>query len=170
MVASIHKRTLLGSWLLGSTNLSYTTIDMCSCACVWGILNECILGQVGMNQPFGYKLAQTGYKLTEFGYEMTGYKTTMGTKQPWVQNNRGYETTMHGYETTNMGTKWLWVQTTMDMNWLWVWNNHEYKTTMGMKWPWVQVTSIHHLCFPNCSLYISYSTDKGSLLVNHELR
>ena len=34
-----------------------------------------------MNQPFGYKLAQTEYKLTEFGYEMSGYKTTMGTKQ-----------------------------------------------------------------------------------------
>ena len=34
-----------------------------------------------MNQPFGYKLAQTEYKLTEFEYEMTGYKTTMGTKQ-----------------------------------------------------------------------------------------
>ena len=84
---------------------------MCLCACVWGILNECILGQVGMNQPFGYKLAQTGYKLTEFGYEMTGYKTTMSTKQ------------------------------------LWIWNNHRYKMTMGMKWPWVQITSIHHLCF-----------------------
>ena len=37
-----------------------------------------------MNQPFGYKLAQTEYKLTEFGYEMTGYKTTMGTKQLYI--------------------------------------------------------------------------------------
>lgn len=55
-----------------------------------------------MNQPFGYKLAQTEYKLTEFGYEMTGYKTTVDMKRPgmgmkqlkWVQNDCGYKTTM----------------------------------------------------------------------------
>ena len=48
----------------------------------------------------------------------------------------------------------------------WVQNDHGYEMTIGTNY-WY--TSSKKSIFPNCSLYISYSTDKGSLLVNHEL-
>ena len=48
----------------------------------------------------------------------------------------------------------------------WVQNDHGYEMTIGTNY-WY--TSSKKSIFPNCSLYISYSTDKGSFLVNHEL-
>ena len=36
--------------------------------------------------------------MTERVTQLTGNETTVGTKRPWVRNDRGYETT--GYETT----------------------------------------------------------------------
>ena len=46
----------------------------------------------------------------------------------------------------------------------WVQNDHGYEMNIGTNY-WYTSSM-----FPNCSLYISYSIDEGSLLVNHELR
>ena len=62
---------LMVSYSFDSTNLSYATIVISSRARARGILNECILRRIRIDQWFGYKPTQTGYESSEFGYETT---------------------------------------------------------------------------------------------------
>lgn len=72
-----------------------------------GTPNDCLLAWVRIDRQFGYE--STGASGTNrlvldtidwrFGYESTGGLVTnrLGTKQPWVRNNREYETTGNQY-------------------------------------------------------------------------
>ena len=55
--SKVYNRILSISNSLDSTELSYA-ISICSHTCVWGILNECMLGLVRINLWFGYKTTQ----------------------------------------------------------------------------------------------------------------